>query len=110
MLIIEQSEADEETALDVIADDITKQEKPKNVENRHRCLVIPMKTSVKEEEEVKQIHDPMFKKIRQRNHARIVSLLREQHTTEDKAASFVVKYNWKVPQYEYNPRILKYMS
>lgn len=113
MLIIEQSEADEEAALQIAAKTVAEVEEPNKIKiMKPKNLTRPPVPMADVKEEMKIIHDPTFGENRKRNRAQLVSSLVQEHfcPTEGKEwDSFIVKYNWNFPQSEYNPLLIKHM-
>ena len=113
MLIIEQSEADEEAALEITAKtaaeaEIKEFKKTETKEPKKKLWRPSPMADVKEE--MKIIHDPTFGENRKRNRSRMVSLVQELCPVEGRTGgSFVCKYNWNIPQLEYNPLHIKHM-
>lgn len=112
LLIIEQSEADEEAALKILGDDDEVVKETKKVHHFKETRKILSSDDDDDELKVmKRVHDPTFKKTheQQQHHVKFISLLQKQHASSPTKSSFVVEYNWNIPQLVYNPSTIKHM-
>lgn len=106
MLIIEQSEADEETALVIAATD-----KQAEADAEAALVIAATDEPVSQRPAMANVPIPEIKRPPMKSSGppkEFVALMRDRHPQRGDG-SFVIEYNWNIPQYESDPRILKHI-